>query len=79
MNKNSTAFGAPGMEPRWTSSAKDGIGTTVPRTDGSFSRAQVEVFQAEDRTAAKSVILLMLGVFSLGLTGASIISWVVAH
>lgn len=27
MNKNSTAFGAPGIEPRWTSSAKDGIGT----------------------------------------------------
>ncbi len=27
MNKNTTAFGAPGIEPRWTSSAKDGIGT----------------------------------------------------
>jgi len=27
MNENSTAFGAPGIEPRWTSSAKDGIGT----------------------------------------------------
>ena len=27
MNKNSNAFGAPGIEPRWTSSAKDGIGT----------------------------------------------------
>ncbi len=27
MNKNSIAFGAPGIEPRWTSSAKDGIGT----------------------------------------------------
>jgi len=27
MDKNSTAFGAPGIEPRWTSSAKDGIGT----------------------------------------------------
>ena len=27
MGKNSTAFGAPGIEPRWTSSAKDGIGT----------------------------------------------------
>jgi len=27
MNKNSTAFGAPGIEPRWTSSAKCGIGT----------------------------------------------------
>ncbi len=27
MNSNSTAFGAPGIEPRWTSSAKDGIGT----------------------------------------------------
>jgi 6-phosphogluconate dehydrogenase (decarboxylating) len=26
-NKNSIAFGAPGIEPRWTSSAKDGIGT----------------------------------------------------
>jgi glucoamylase len=27
MNKNSIAFGAPGIEPRWTSSAKSGIGT----------------------------------------------------
>ena len=27
MNKNSIAFGAPGIEPRWTSSAKEGIGT----------------------------------------------------
>ena len=27
MDKNSIAFGAPGIEPRWTSSAKDGIGT----------------------------------------------------
>jgi glucoamylase len=27
MKKKSIAFGAPGIEPRWTSSAKDGIGT----------------------------------------------------
>ena len=27
MRNNSIAFGAPGIEPRWTSSAKDGIGT----------------------------------------------------
>lgn len=27
MKQNSIAFGAPGIEPRWTSSAKDGIGT----------------------------------------------------
>ncbi len=27
MNNNSTAFGAPGIEPRWTSSVKAGIGT----------------------------------------------------
>jgi glucoamylase len=27
MNKSSSAFGAPGIEPRWTSSAKEGIGT----------------------------------------------------
>src|SRR3972149_11242343 len=27
MNKHSIAFGAPGIEPRWTSSAKDGVGT----------------------------------------------------
>ena len=27
MKTNSTAFGAPGIEPRWTSSAKDGVGT----------------------------------------------------
>jgi len=27
MNNNSVAFGAPGLEPRWTSAAKDGVGT----------------------------------------------------
>src|SRR3984893_12144935 len=27
MNETSIAFGAPGIEPRWTSSAKDGLGT----------------------------------------------------
>jgi len=27
MKQNTIAFGAPGIEPRWTSSAKDGIGT----------------------------------------------------
>ncbi len=27
MNDDTTAFGAPGTEPRWTSSAKDGVGT----------------------------------------------------
>ena len=27
MNKTLLAFGAPGIEPRWTCSAKDGIGT----------------------------------------------------
>ena len=25
--ENTTAFGAPGIEPRWTSSAKEGFGT----------------------------------------------------
>ena len=27
-DENSVAFGAPGIEPRWTSSAKDGVGTS---------------------------------------------------
>jgi len=27
MNNDTAAFGAPGIEPRWTSSAKDGVGT----------------------------------------------------
>ena len=27
MKRNGIAFGAPGIEPRWTSSAKDGVGT----------------------------------------------------
>src|SRR5512140_177308 len=26
-SENAAAFGAPGIEPRWTSSAKDGLGT----------------------------------------------------
>jgi hypothetical protein len=27
LSENSVAFGAPGIEPRWTSSAKEGLGT----------------------------------------------------
>ena len=34
MNKNSIAFGTPGIEPRWTSSAKDGIGTAYHSSSG---------------------------------------------
>jgi hypothetical protein len=52
-----------------------GIGTTIPAADGNFLPQQVELFQQEDRAGAKSVILLMLCVFSLGLTGASIICY----
>jgi hypothetical protein len=33
MNKNSIAFDAPGIEARWTPSAKDGIRTGYIRTD----------------------------------------------
>ena len=31
MNTNAVAFGAPGIEPRWTSGAKDGIDEGVAR------------------------------------------------
>ena len=56
-----------------------GLGTTRPAADGTYSRKQIDAFQAEDRKAGRSVVLLMMAVFSLGLTGASIITWVVSH
>ena len=52
MNKNSIAFGAPGIEPRWTSSAKDGIGTAYH----SSSRL-LEGDQAFDRVIQITVAL----------------------
>jgi len=36
--ENSVAFGAPGIEPRWTSSAKEGVGTAYHTGAGSGSR-----------------------------------------
>lgn len=48
-----------------------GIGTTIPEgPNDSFSDQQVHVFQTEDRAAAKSIIFLMSGVFTLGLIGS---------
>ena len=44
-----------------------GIGTTIPSGDGAFLPKHVELFQEEDRSAARAVIMLMFGVFSLGL------------
>lgn len=35
-----------------------------------FSAKELEYLQAEDRAAAKAVVSLMLGVFSLGLIGS---------
>lgn len=52
-----------------------GIGTTIPAADGTFLPQQVELFQKEDQAGARSVILLMLGVFSIGLIGASIVCY----
>ncbi|MFL5331556.1 MAG: hypothetical protein ACJ8C4_21920 [Gemmataceae bacterium] len=49
-----------------------GIGTTIPAADGTFLPQQVDLFQKEDRAGARSVILLMLGVFSIGLIGSAI-------
>jgi glucoamylase len=34
MTKNAIPFGAPGIEPRWTSSAKDGVGTAYNTASG---------------------------------------------
>jgi hypothetical protein len=55
--------------------ATHGIGTTLPTDEGKFTPQQIETFQAEDRAGAKSVILLMLSVFSLGLVGSIIVCW----
>lgn len=52
-----------------------GIGTTMPGQDGKYSQHQIDAFQSEDRAAGRAVILLMSGVFSLGLIMASTVCW----
>jgi len=52
-----------------------GLGTTVPGPDGQYTNDQVHVFQHEDQSAARMIILEMSGVFSLGLVGALITCW----
>lgn len=51
-----------------------GLGTTMPGTDGRYTEQQVHIFQSEDRSAARMIILLMSAVFTLGLVGATIVS-----
>lgn len=50
-----------------------GLGTTMPGPDGEFSADQIHAFQAEDTSAAKSIILLMSSVFTLGLVGSILV------
>ncbi|HTK75046.1 MAG TPA: hypothetical protein VL371_07275 [Gemmataceae bacterium] len=42
-----------------------------------FSPQEIDFFQAEDRSAAKAIVSLMLGVFSLGLMGSIAICLVI--
>lgn len=56
-----------------------GIGTTMPGNDGLYSHQQIDAFQSEDRAAGRAVILLMSGVFSLGLIMASAVCWFVVN
>lgn len=46
---------------------------TLPGPDNQFSTEQAESFHADDRTAAGWMIVLMTAIFTLGLTGASIV------
>lgn len=50
-----------------------GLGTTMPGPDGEFSDNQIHAFQSEDKAAAKSIILLMSCVFTLGLVGSMLV------
>ena len=45
---------------------------------GPFTPEEVLAFQASDRGAAKVIVLLMTGIFSIGLVLYSAIAWVVA-
>jgi hypothetical protein len=49
-----------------------GLGTTMPGPDGKYPRNVIDVFQREDRSAARMIILLMSGVFTIGLIGATV-------
>jgi hypothetical protein len=42
-----------------------------------FSPREIDFFQAEDRSAAKAIVSLMLGVFTLGLLGSMTICLVI--
>lgn len=42
-----------------------------------FSPQEIDFFQAEDRSAAKAIVSLMLGVFTLGLLGSITICLVI--
>ncbi len=50
-----------------------GLGTTMPDRDGNFSPEQIHAFQKEDIAGAKSIILLMSCVFTLGLVGSILV------
>ena len=52
-----------------------GIGTTMPDPEGKYSEHQIDAFQSEDRAAGRAVILLMSGVFTIGLIMASCVCY----
>ncbi len=52
-----------------------GLGTTMPSHDGKYTQHQIDAFQSEDRAAGRAVILLMSGVFTIGLIMASTVCW----
>lgn len=56
-----------------------GLGTTMPGQDGKYSQHQVDAFQSEDRAAGRAVILLMSGVFSIGLIMASTVCYAIVN
>ncbi len=43
-----------------------------------YSHHELELFQREDRTAARAIITLMLGVFSIGLFGSIAVVYAIA-
>ena len=45
-----------------------------PPVQGPFSFNEVDTFRAEDRTAARHIVGLLLGIFVLGVCGYSVVA-----
>ena len=56
----------------------DAAGHAAPASSSPFSRAEADAFHAEDRAAARNIVLLMLIIFLIGITLYTVVDLSVA-